>query len=77
MHTPGWNGPDDNTPYIENYFVSLAAAEGISRIFIADFHAGRVSSTIDNLTFTYGVPEPSTFLLFSLGLFGFILARRK
>jgi hypothetical protein len=63
------------TPYIENEFFSFRSRTGISSVYFG----GKADNYIDNLEYTYAnevsVPEPSTFMLFGIGLLGLISSR--
>jgi hypothetical protein len=72
VKTSGWAGPEDNTPYQPNQYVSFTSPLGFSGITIEGFYNMRVSAAIDNLTYEYAsVPEPSSLFMFSVGLLGF------
>ena len=74
IHGMSW---EQSTPYVPNQFVFFNSPTGISSIELS----GQSDAFIDNLTFTnehdVAVPEPSTLLLFTLGLFGLVLCKRK
>lgn len=77
--TTGWGGPFDDTPYLPNQLISFNSPDGFNSITLEGFYDLRVEAFIDDLTFTYasGVPEPSSLVLFSIGLFGYVLLRRR
>jgi hypothetical protein len=75
--TAGEAGPDESTPYFDNQFVSFESLDGISRISMSAHYNMRVGAIIDNLTFTYHVPESSTIALFGIGLLGLAMSRRR
>ncbi len=69
--TSGWAGPDDDTPYQPNQYISFSSPLGFTGISIEGFYNMRVSAAVDNLTFEYAaVPEPSSLFLLGLGLLG-------
>ena len=59
---------DEGTPYIPNQLIA-----GISSISLS----GQAGVSMDNLTFTSTVPEPSALILFGIGIFGFVLRHLK
>lgn len=77
LKTKGYAGPFDDVPYEPNQFISLAAAEGIRGIYVSGFYSRSTAGEIDDLMFTYGVPEPSLLVLFSLGLLLVLVLRRR
>jgi hypothetical protein len=66
--TKGFSWPDDGIPYEPNQFMSFASEEGIRSINVYGFYNRSTAGEIDDLTFTYGVPEPSLLILLGLGL---------
>lgn len=67
---------EESTPYIPNQFVEFRSDTGISSIELS----GQSDGYIDDLTFYYPdetVPEPSTIMLFALGLGGLYFRQRK
>lgn len=74
--TKGYGGPFDEVPYEPNQFVSFATNEGIRGIYVHGFYGRSTAGEIDDLTFTYGVPEPSPLLLLGVGL-GLVLVMRR
>ncbi len=70
--TSGWTGPDDDTPYQPNQYISFSSPLGFTGISIEGFYNMRVSAAIDDLTFEYAaVPEPSSLFLLGASLLGF------
>ncbi|MES2822983.1 MAG: PEP-CTERM sorting domain-containing protein [Pseudomonadota bacterium] len=70
--TSGWAGPDDDSPYQPNQYISFSSPLGFTSISIEGFYNMRVSAAVDNLTFEYAaVPEPSSLFLLGVGLLGF------
>lgn len=69
VYTAGDGGPYLSAPYVPKQYISFESSTGISRINISGFYGSRVSGFVDDLTFTYAsVPEPSSFILFGLGM---------
>jgi len=67
--TEGLAPPTWDTPYKPRQYVSFEFAEGITQINMWGAFGGRVSASVDDLTFTYAdVPEPSSFILLCLGI---------
>lgn len=77
LKTKGYAGPHDDVPYEPNQFISLAAAEGIRGVYVNGFYGRSTAGEIDDLTFTYGVPESSPLMLLSLGLLLVLVLRRR
>ena len=75
----GYSWPDEGAVYEPNQFMSFASAEGIRSINVYGFYGRSTAGEIDDLTFTYGVPEPSSLVLLGLGLLMMSIkcARRK
>jgi hypothetical protein len=67
LQTKGFMGPFGEDLYEPNQLISLAATEGIRSIYVNESNPSKAGE-IDDLTFTYGVPEPSLLVLFSVGL---------
>jgi hypothetical protein len=76
LKTKGYAGPHDDVPYEPNQFISLAVTEGIRGVYVNGFYSRSTAGEIDDLTFTYGVPEPSPLLLLGVGL-GLVLIMRR
>jgi len=76
-HTSGWMGLEENsTEVIPNEYISFSSDVGIKTITIQGFYNMRIGAAIDNLTFTHAsVPESSSIVLMSLGLFGLMWRR--
>lgn len=73
--TPGWAGPDDNSPFKAKNLITFNSAAGITRIDISAYYFLRTSAMIDDLEFHYEVPEPTPFLLLAIG--GLLIALRR
>ncbi len=70
QQTPGWAGPDNNTPFEAKKLITFTSDFGISHIDISAFYFLRTSAMIDDFTYRYSVPEPAAILLFIMGLLG-------
>ena len=80
LHTQstGWAGSDDDLPYFDKQFISFTSATGISSITVDGYYQRKVNALIDDLTYDYTpVAEPSSLVLFSIGLVGCLLLRRR
>ncbi|RZA00436.1 MAG: PEP-CTERM sorting domain-containing protein, partial [Moraxellaceae bacterium] len=76
--TPGYGGPDDDTPASANFLISFSSATGIKSINIDSFYFLRTGAAIDDLIFTYTpVREPSSLVLLALGLVALGWMRRR
>ena len=73
----GMFGDESREPYFLPQLISFNSSIGISGISLTS----QTSTYMDDLTFTYGsvvdVAEPSSFLLFFLGLIGLTLYKRR
>lgn len=67
--TPGWAGPDKNSPFQAKNLITFSSAHGISHIDISAFYFLRNSAMVDDLVFHYSVDEPGSLALLLLGLF--------
>lgn len=78
VHTQGWGGPFNNSPYTPRQFVSLSHADGISRINLGGFYNLRVGAQVDNLFFgaASAVPAPPVLPLMGMGLLAWIFLPR-
>lgn len=77
QQTSGYAGPDDDTPYIPNQWVSFYSPEGITSISLATFYNLRVSTSIDNLSYDYTLPEPPVLLLIVAGFLVLLSSRKR
>lgn len=75
--TPGWAGPDHDTPFKGKNLITFYSDAGISRINISSFYNLRTSAMIDDLTFLYEVPEPTPAFLLGFGLLALFGSRAK
>ncbi len=75
--TPGWAGPEKNTPFKAKNVITFVSQHGISSIGFGAFYFLRTSAMIDDVTYHYELPEPAPLLLFGLGLFALILSRTQ
>lgn len=76
--TKGYAGPDDDIPYESNQFISFASTDGIKSINVYGFYGRSTAGEIDDLTFTYSVPESSPLVLLCLGLFfSLVISKRR
>jgi hypothetical protein len=74
--TEGRAPPTWDSPYEPRQYVSFEFAEGITQVNMWGAFGGRVSASVDDLTFTYAdVPEPSSFILLCLGICAIIYKR--
>lgn len=78
-NTSGWRGLEEySTPAIPNEFVSFSSDTGISYITIQGFYNMRLGASIDNITFRQtSIPEPTSIVLITLGLFGLMWRRDR
>lgn len=76
LKTKGYTWPESDIPYEPNQFISFTAAEGIRSIYVTGFYHMSTAGEIDDLTFTYGVPESSSLVLLGLGLLLVLVLRR-
>lgn len=82
-YTDGWAGPDNETPYRPNQYVSFHGASGISQVNLDAFYFLRVGAAIDNLYFgnVPAVPEPASLASLAAGLLvlsaGWRVTRRR
>lgn len=73
--TPGWAGPDHDIPFEPKQLITFTSTSGISKINISAFYFLRTSAMIDDLRYSYAVPEPESIILLLMGLLA-IGARR-
>lgn len=73
--TPGWAGPDKNSPFQAKNLITFSSTHGISHIDISAYYFLRNSAMVDDLIFHYSVPEPSALILILLGLLAIYCAR--
>jgi hypothetical protein len=83
VYTDGWAGPDNETPYRPNQYVSFHGASGISQVNLDAFYFLRTGAAIDNLYFgnVPAVPEPASLASLAAGLLvlsaGWRVTRRR
>lgn len=68
--TSGFAGPHNDTPYVDNQFVSFYSATGIASINLSAFFGLRTGAVVDNLFYEYNtsVSESSPLVLLLCGL---------
>ncbi|WP_039918623.1 hypothetical protein [Cellvibrio mixtus] len=76
--TDGYGGPfEENTPYIPHQLVSFYSPEGITSISLSTFYNLRVSTSVDNLSYDYSLPEPPVLLLVLTGFLVLLSSRKR
>ena len=78
-NTPGWAGPDNDTPFKAKNLITFASDHGISKIDVSAYYFLRTSAMIDDIIFHNNIylPEPAPFLLLAIGLIALLMGRRR
>ena len=73
VQTLGYAGLPDDIMYADKQYVSFYSPTGISDITLTSYYGARIGAFVDDLNFEYTrVPEPSSLVLFAIGLLMFV-----